>query len=147
MDSKSLMAIQKNRILKIIDNFIEEYLLLCKTDNERIFLNSILCHLFDCRFSFVFDPSKGHESFCFDDFSPLKKYKKRELTFEEMKSNLDRNYLVEISTLETLEGIELEKIIIRYSIKETSITKNRYLVYPNRKVEIDSSVQVFNATD
>ena len=132
MDSKSILTFQKNRILKIIDNFIEEYLLLCKTDNERIFFNSILCHLFDGRFSFVFDPSKGYESFCFDDFFPLKKWKS-ELTFEEKKSNYYPQYFDEVSAL---EGIELERII--ENVTERILYKNRYRVYPNFKVEFDS---------
>lgn len=38
MDSKSILTFQKNRILKIIDNFIEEYLLLLKKIMKEYFL-------------------------------------------------------------------------------------------------------------
>lgn len=56
------------------------------------------------------------------------------MTFEEKKSNLYKN---DLDAFSTLEGIELERIIENVTGRILH-EKNRYRVYPNFKLEVDS---------
>jgi hypothetical protein len=117
MDSKFKLQILKKESINIISKFIDGYLQLCKTDNERLFLSSILYYLLDSTYSYSFNTQKNYKLYCFDYFHPIQIWKD------------DLNF--------NLEGIELSKIIDHITSGFTE--KKIYEVYPNKNLEIGST--------